>query len=71
MEKNAVIAVFPKDEQAYKAFMDLKENERIISAGPVLHLTLWERKYQTNSWLVMAWTITTTTATCHMLRCYH
>ncbi len=32
MEKNAVIAVFPKDEQAYKAFMDLKENERIISA---------------------------------------
>ena len=35
MEKNAVIAVFPKDEQAYKAFMDLKENERIISAGLV------------------------------------
>lgn len=35
MEKNAVIAVFPKDEQAYKAFMDLKENERIIAAGLV------------------------------------
>jgi hypothetical protein len=35
MATNAIIAVFPEDAKAYKAFSELKTNERVVSAGLV------------------------------------